>query len=209
MNKGKVVSLLATGAVAALLCLGVPEEPEPQQPPKVVVATEPVVALVHATNAPKAPVVYEPPAEPVVEEEFDPVRSDIPLDEDTQLLLYEACEKTGVGYELALSVIKRETDFRNIKGDGGDSIGYMQIQPRWHGERMERLGVSDLADPYGNFLVGCDYLAELMDKERGLEWALHAYNGGPSYANEMAKADKVSQYATDVLNYMNKIMEVF
>ena len=135
----------------------------------------------------------------------DPVREDIPLDADTQRLLYQACDETGIRYELALSVIWRESRFTNIIGDSGASVGYMQVQPRWHGDRMERLGVSDLADPYGNFLVGCDYLAEMLEKERGVEWALMAYNGGPSYANKMAKAEKVSKYAKDVLEYMNNL----
>lgn len=136
---------------------------------------------------------------------FDPVREDIPLDADTQRLLYRACDEVGVPYELALAVIWRESRFQNIVGDNGDSAGYMQVQPRWHSERMERLGVFDLADPYGNFLVGCDYLAELIGKDRGIEWALMAYNGGPFYANNMARAGKVSQYARDVLNYMNDL----
>ena len=136
---------------------------------------------------------------------FDPVREDIPLDADTQRQLYRSCDEVGVPYELALAVIWRESRFQNIVGDNGDSAGYMQVQPRWHSERMERLGVFDLADPYGNFLVGCDYLAELIGKDRGIEWALMAYNGGPFYANNMARAGKVSQYARDVLNYMNEL----
>ena len=157
---------------------------------------------------PENPVIVQPIPEPepavVVEEEaFDPVREDIPLDAETQRLLYQACEETGITYELALAVIHQETGFRNIVGDDGASAGYMQVQQRWHKDRMERVGVTDLTDPYSNFLVGCDYLAELIEKERGLEWALHAYNGGPSYANKMAKAGQVSQYAKNVLNYMN------
>ena len=135
--------------------------------------------------------------------ERDPVREDIPLDAEEQRLLWQACEETGITYELALAVIWKETNFRNVKGDGGDSYGYMQVQPRWHSERMDRYGVTDLMDPYGNFLVGCDYLAELAAKDRGIEWVLHGYNGGPSYANDMAKAGKTSQYVKDVLNYMN------
>ena len=143
--------------------------------------------------------------EPEVIEEDTPVRDDIPFDEDTQLLLYSVCERLGVPYELALSVIKKETDFRNIVGDNGASAGYMQVQEQHHSDRMERNGVTDLMDPHGNFLVGCDYLAELIGKDRGLEWALMAYNGGPTYANKMAKAGKTSQYAKDVLNYMNEL----
>ena len=162
----------------------------------------------NVVTTPPAPVKPVKPVKPVVPVEPEvvqptPVREDIPLDAETQILLEQACDETGILFELALSVIWQETNFQNVVGDGGDSIGYMQVQPRWHRDRMERLGVSDLADPYGNFLVGCDYLAEMIDKDRGLEWALHAYNGGPTYANNMAKAEKVSQYARDVLNYMN------
>ncbi len=169
----------------------------------------------NVVTTPPAPVKPVKPVKPVVPVEPEvvqptPVREDIPLDAETQMLLEQACDETGILFELALSVIWQETNFQNVVGDGGDSIGYMQVQPRWHRDRMERLGVSDLADPYGNFLVGCDYLAEMIGKGRGLEWALHAYNGGPTYANNMAKAEKVSQYARDVLNYMNVLnMEEF
>lgn len=121
-------------------------------------------------------------------------RSDVPLDGETQAFLRSACEEAGITYELALAVIRQETDFRNIVGDNGDSIGYMQIQPRWHEERMERLGVTDLADPYSNFRVGCDFLAELLSKYT-LEEALTAYNSG--------KAGQ-SEYATIVMGYMEE-----
>ena len=143
--------------------------------------------------------------EPEVIEEDTPVREDIPFDEETQRLLHRLCEDLGVPYELALAVIWRETNFENVIGDNGASAGYMQVQEQHHSDRMERNGVTDLMDPHGNFLVGCDYLAELIGKDRGLEWALMAYNGGPTYANKMAKAGKTSQYAKDVLNYMNEL----
>ena len=91
-------------------------------------------------------------------------------------------------------------------GDGGESFGYMQVQPKWHKERMDRYGVTDLMDPYSNFLVGCDYLVELAETDRGIQWMLHAYNGGPAYANRLAEAGKVSQYASDVLDYMNRLI---
>lgn len=121
-------------------------------------------------------------------------RSDVPLDGDTQALLHAACEEAGITYELALAVIRQETEFRNVIGDNGDSIGYMQIQPRWHEERMERLGVTDLTDPYSNFRVGCDFLAELLSKYT-LEEALTAYNSGKPGKGE---------YATSVMNYMEE-----
>ncbi|MBO5706467.1 MAG: lytic transglycosylase domain-containing protein [Bacteroidaceae bacterium] len=203
MNKYRIAYLVTVAVwflfVVALLIHGRPRtetevsEPQPQpDPPAVVrVIPKPIVATVANTDAEAVPM------------ERDPVRDDIPLSAENQRLLWQACEETGVTYELALAVIWKETNFRNIKGDGGDSVGYMQVQPRWHSDRMKKLGVTDLTDPYSNFLVGCDYLAELASKDRGIEWVLHAYNGGMSYANKLAKAGKVSQYAKNALNYMN------
>ena len=121
-------------------------------------------------------------------------RSDVPLDGETQALLHAACEEAGITYELALAVIRKETGFQNVMGDNGNSYGYMQIQPRWHKDRMERLGVTDLTDPYSNFRVGCDFLAELLSKYT-LEEALTAYNSG--------KPGK-SEYAASVMNYMEE-----
>ena len=128
--------------------------------------------------------------------EFDPVRDDIPLDAETQRLLYKACCETGIQYELALAVVWRETNFRNITGDGGDSAGYMQVQQKWHQARMDRLGVADLNDPYGNFLVGCDYLAELIERYGSVEQALVAYNQGKFKGT-------VTEYSKSVLKYKN------
>lgn len=141
-------------------------------------------------EAPVAQMVEEPEA---VSMEYDPVRGDVPLDAETQRLLYQACGETGIRYELALAVIWQETDFRNVIGDGGESFGYMQVQPKWHSERMERLGVTDLLDPYGNFLVGLDFLAELLETHE-LTDTLTRYNSGRT-GN--------SQYAQSVLNYLN------
>ena len=119
-------------------------------------------------------------------------RYDVPLDDETQAFLRAACDESGVPYELALAVVRKESTFQNIIGDSGDSVGYMQIQPRWHKERMERLGVTDLRDPFSNFRVGCDYLAELLERYP-LEDALTACNSG-SPGN--------SDYAKDVISYM-------
>ena len=141
-------------------------------------------------DAPDVQIIEEPEAVPM---EYDPVRDDIPLDAEIQHLLYKACGETGIRYELALAVIWQETDFRNVIGDGGESAGYMQVQEKWHRDRMERLGVTDLLDPYGNFLVGLDFLAELLEKHE-LTDALTRYNSGRT-GN--------SQYAQSVLNYMN------
>lgn len=126
--------------------------------------------------------ISEPKLEAPVEPEPEPevpvvIYYDVPLDQETQDLLRLACEESGVDMVLALAVISRETDFRNISGDNGNAYGYFQVWPKWHYDRMERLDVTDLNDPLSNFRVGLDFLAELLEKYTLTE-ALTAYNTG-------------------------------
>lgn len=163
---------LAVACVLAYKFVWVPEHTSEPDPPKEVV------------------VVQHLKPEPVPEPEQK--YYDVPLDHDTQDLVRSACEESGIDMELALAVIWKETDFRNISGDGGNSYGYMQIQPRWHSDRMDRLGVTDLMDPESNFRVGCDFLAELQEKY-ALAYALTCYNSGKA---------TVSEYSEDVMSRM-------
>ena len=119
----------------------------------------------------------------------------VPLSYELQEDLRCACDASGVDMVLALAVIQQETNFRNVVGDSGESFGYMQVQEKWHKERMERLEVTDLMDPLSNFRVGCDYLAELLTRY-DLENALTAYNSGSPGA---------SAYASAVIEKMNGI----
>lgn len=129
---------------------------------------------------------------------------DVPLDEDLQDHIYELCEERGIDPAIVVAMIKVESNFKATNmGDGGDSYGLMQIQPKWHSERMERLGVSveELLDPYHNITVGVDFLAELIGRDRSLEWALMAYNGGYKHANRKIEAGELSKYCEKVLDY--------
>ena len=64
-------------------------------------------------------------------------------------------------------------------GDGGESQGLMQIQPRWHEEEMKRLGVTDLLDPEENIQLGCAILRGILDQAGGdVDKALTIYNRG-------------------------------
>lgn len=60
--------------------------------------------------------------------------------------------------------------------------GLMQISPKWHTQRANNLGVTDLLDPYGNILVGCDILNEMTQKYN-FNYALNYFAGGYKYAN--------------------------
>ena len=105
--------------------------------------------------------------DPMVEDGY--LRDDLPLDYETQMLLYGACLEFQVDYDLALAVIEQETGYRNLTGDGGDSAGYMQIQRKWWSGLMDEIGTEDLNQPEDNFRTGCAILRQLIDKYGAVE----------------------------------------
>lgn len=111
----------------------------------------------------------------------------VPLSYELQEDLRCACDSAGIDMVLALAVIQQETNYQNVVGDSGESFGYMQVQEKWHAERMKRLDVTDLMDPLSNFRVGCDYLAELLGRY-DLDSALTAYNSGSPGSSKYAAA---------------------
>ena len=135
---------------------------------------------------------------------------DIPLDEDLQDYILEVCHDYGVNHLIVLGMIEKESAFGpNVIGDNGEAFGLMQVQPKWHQERMGRLGVTDISDPYQNVLVGVDYFAEMLSYDRGIAWALMAYNGGATYANELTDEGVISSYVTDVFDNAGRIRPVY
>lgn len=123
----------------------------------------------------------------------------VPLEEELQLHIADLCEGYHIQPELVLAVIEQESQYNpEAIGDSGNSLGLMQIQPRWHSKRMQQLGCDDLLDPYQNVTVGVDILAEKLAKG-STEWALMAYNGGNQYADALQARGEVSEYAEAVI----------
>ena len=133
------------------------------------------------------------------------VRYPVPLADDLQRYICEQCREKKVPSSLVIGVIHVETEGTfdpNAVGDYGE-IGLMQIDPYWHGDRMDKLGVFDLYDAFQNVSVGIDLLDELTSwegEDRPIEWVLMAYNGGPGYADNHWSDGEVSVYAQRVLN---------
>lgn len=133
---------------------------------------------------------------------------DVPLSAEIQRYIFNVSDYYGVDPAFVIALIEKESSYNSSAiGDGGDSIGLMQIQPRWHIERMDKLGVDDLLNPYENVALGVDILADYIDEGFGIEWALHAYNGGVAYANRMYTANEVSEYANDIIEKANYLKE--
>ncbi|MBR5862163.1 MAG: transglycosylase SLT domain-containing protein [Bacteroidales bacterium] len=186
------------------------EAPEgPTTPETAEVTTTPTEAS-EPSESPTEPVEpSEAVTEPVYEPEVgDPIVSyyDVPLSDDLQDHIFSLCEMYNVDPAIVIAMIEKESTYDpKIIGDNGNSFGLMQIQPRWHQERMDILGVTDLLDPYQNVQVGIDYLADMIEQGGSIEWALMAYNGGPSYANDMVAIGSLSYYARTVLSWADAL----
>lgn len=138
-----------------------------------------------------------PEAEPVDITEQAPLY-DVPLSADLQEHIRQLCDDYGVDMPLVLAIIGQESNYQtDAVGDDGNSIGLMQIQPRWHQGRMDRLGVTDLLDPYQNITVGIDLLAELIEMG-GTRWAIMAYNAGAETADYYITIGTITDYAAEV-----------
>ena len=126
----------------------------------------------------------------------------VPLDRQLQDYIINQCHSYGVDPAIVMAMIERESDYNaDTIGDYGNSFGLMQIQPKWHSERMEKLYCTDLLNPCQNVTVGIDYLAELYKKyDCDYGKALTAYNRG-HYAGF------VTQYAKSVIENSERIGE--
>ena len=142
---------------------------------------------------------------PIVESEVETVMLwDVPLEDDLQLFIIQSCEEHHIDPSIVIAVIERESTYRaSAVGDNGNAFGLMQVWPKWHQDRMDKHGVNDLLDPFQNVTVGMDYLFELLDEGKGLEWALAAYNKGPDDAD----LGKGFDYAAEVLTIKENLKE--
>ena len=107
--------------------------------------------------------------------------------EVVQVYLWSLCREREIDYYMVVAMIERESCYKyDAVGDGGVSIGYLQIGEKWHKDRMEAEEVSDLKDPYGNIRVGLNFLQELSSRyaDSGMNCVLMAYNMGESGAKK-------------------------
>lgn len=182
-------------------------EEETTQADRTIQVTTAVVEENTTVNV-EAPVPTEP--ETIIK---TTIRYDVPLDDSLQKYVIDMCNKRGVAPSLVFAIMGRESNFNpNCVGDSGDSLGIMQIQPKWHQWRADKLGCLDWFNPYDNATVGIDIIAGLFEKYGDdVYMVLMAYNGGSSYANRMSSKGVVSDYAIKVnvrAEELDKTMQV-
>lgn len=119
--------------------------------------------------------------------------------EDTYLSneVIQACEDSGQEYgicpELLMAIAEAESGGDQY-AENGNCKGIMQVSEKWHKDRMERLGATDIYDVSGNIHVAADYLSELFAENEDIGAVLMIYSGNSSdYHNA------VSKYAESVM----------
>lgn len=120
--------------------------------------------------------------------------------EEYEEYIERVCQSRNICPEFVEAMIERESSW-NPKAENGPCIGLMQVDRRTHYPRMEKLGVSDLSDPYDNILVGVDFLEELFCKYEDPAAVLMYYNAGYSQSSGLDawRAGKISPYAEEIL----------
>ena len=114
------------------------------------------------------------------------------------------CEEIGGKYnicpELIQAIVEKESNYNPNAHGASDDTGLMQIIPKWNRERMKRLGVTNLYDPYQNILCGTDLIAELAEKYGDPYLVLMCYNEGEyGGAIKRYESGNYSDYAVSIM----------
>lgn len=122
----------------------------------------------------------------------------IDVPEDVRQISIELGGRYNMCPELIQSVCFKESSF-NPRVENGGCIGIMQVDPDWHRDRMDRLGVTDLYDIRSNMLTGVDYLHELIEQYEDISVALMKYNGDSRAEGLLSGSEDVSEHADEIL----------
>lgn len=126
-------------------------------------------------------------------------------DEEVIKLTEEISKTYPVCPEMIQAQVFYESSNRRAVVSCWGDIGYMQVNPKWQKDRMEKLGVCDLTDGYSNILVGCDLLYELFQKYGETELVLMAYNEGEEQAVRKYNSGNISSYAKNIMELSEKL----
>lgn len=135
------------------------------------------IATVQITDAISAPAAATPsfiqateqPSQSWTEPETEPeprekLLQTAELDAETQWSIYAECGNNAQLFCTVMAIANHETGYdTNAIGDGGNSIGMMQINTPWHTERLADLGITDLTDPVQSAKVAVSILQGLTD----------------------------------------------
>lgn len=146
---------------------------------------------------------------PVISKNLPTVRSiEVPVAPPVEPLtaieqdVLDICKRYPDVYpELVHSIIWYESRYNSSSVSKSGCVGLMQISPKWHKKRAEKLGVTDLYDQYGNILVGVDYLNDLY-RYNGEDWklALMLYSMDNKKARQLYALGMTTTYVDSVIH---------
>lgn len=126
-----------------------------------------------------------------------PLRA-VPLSQELQAHVIHTAWSLDIDPDIVFAVIIKESNGNiNAIGDGGQSIGLMQIQPRWWQGLANERGLN-INSPADNITLGTILLKRQLDIHGGhLGLALTAYNSG--------RGDHINGYAMRVMEIITQI----
>ena len=172
------------------------------------------ICHVHSANQTETWYMANKPEQIVYEVAFEPVETteniveveEGYIDKDIPQEVQDAAEKWGKAYnicpEFLMAMAFKESSYIPT-ATNGNCLGLMQVNPRWHGDRIERLGVTDIFSIDGNMAVAAVYLAELFKTYEDPAVVLAVYNGDSKALQE----GYVSDYADQILTLSAELEE--
>lgn len=106
----------------------------------------------------------------------------------------------GVSKDLLFAVIASESSFDNESKSHVGAVGYMQVWPKWH---KERIAGRDINDPFVNIEVGADYLKECLEERGSLYEGLARYNGAKTRGEKDRYFNKIKHRSNLLVSAMN------
>ena len=175
------------------------------QEPVEEVTEETVEDIIHWKQEDTEEVFIEEVKVETVTEPIEDIFYDVPLSKEVQMHIINECEKHNISPAIIMALIEVESDFDAKATSPHGAKGLMQVVPKWHSKRMERLGCTDLHDELQNVTVGIDYIAYLKEVKADLYWVLMAYNEGMDKANERLDNEDYSEYAIRIVEIAREL----
>ena len=139
----------------------------------------------------------------------------IALSSELQQYAYNICKKYGIEYELFLAVMYKESRF-NINAVGSNSYGLCQIYATNISSLKNKLGITDIMNPYDNMTAGAYLLSQYFANARkqvsgtaAIEaYALNSYNMGENTYFKLCYSRGVinREYSNSIKNIRNRLI---
>lgn len=146
----------------------------------------------------------------VLSDSYSEIKREVSINYIYQFHTYMMCQKYKVDYDLALSVMAKESEGKknavNRNDNGTIDKGLMQINSCNYEWLRKELGVTDFYNPWQNIKCGVFILGQLSDKYSNPHQILMSYNMGEKRTRELNRQGIYSsKYSREIVSRINKI----